>query len=185
MREAQMMTLSLPKTGMAVLMDIGEEGDIHPRNKKDVGLRLAKIALANEYGIKMEYSGPIYKSMKVEGNQIRIHFTHIGGGLLAKPMAAEYKVKSTNDTSSPLVRNSPQSQLEGFAICGEDHRWVWADAKIDSDTVVVSSPSITNPIAVRYAWADNPTCNLYNKDGLPASSFRTDEFKTKNMSYKY
>ncbi len=184
-RESQLMTLSLPKTGMAVLLDIGETNDIHPRNKKDVGLRLAKIALAKDYGQKIEYSGPIYQSMKIEGDKIRLKFNHIGSGLYAKPLPAEYKLKSTDETGLPLVRNSPNSELEGFSICGQDEKWVWADAKIEGDTIVVWSTSIKNPVAVRYAWADNPTCNLYNKDGLPASSFRTDDFKPKTINNRY
>jgi sialate O-acetylesterase len=153
LREAQLMTLSKPSTGMAVIIDIGEANDIHPKNKQDVGKRLALWALAKTYGKNMVYSGPIYKSMKVEGNKIVLSFDNIGGGLVAK-----------GDT------------LKGFAIAGSDKKFVWADAKIEGDTVVVSSDNVATPAAVRYAWADNPVCSLYNKEGLPATPFRTDKW---------
>jgi len=155
LREAQLMTLSLPKTGMAVIIDIGDTNNIHPKNKQDVGRRLALWALAKTYkrgGIV--YSGPIYKSMKVEGNKIIVHFEHIGGGFVA-------------DWGEPL---------KGFAIAGADRKFVWAGAKIEGDTVVVGSDKISEPVAVRYAWADNPVCNLYNTEALPASPFRTDDW---------
>lgn len=176
LREAQSMTLSLPHTGQAVLIDIGEAGDIHPINKKDVGERLARIALANDYGKSIAYSGPIYNKMKLDGNKVILSFTHTDGGLVAGEISGTYDVKKIANQKAPLVRNSPDSELEGFAICGEDRKWVWADAKIDGDTVIVSSEQVPNPIGVRYAWADNPTCNLYNGAGLPASPFRTDDF---------
>ena len=155
LREAQTMTLSLPKTGMAVIIDIGEAADIHPKNKQDVGGRLALAALATVYGKDVVYSGPMYESMKVEGDKVRLKFKHVGGGLVAKGA----------------------DKLTGFAIAGEDKKFVWADAKIDGDAVVVSSKDVAKPVAVRYAWADNPECNLYNKAGLPASPFRTDDFQ--------
>ncbi len=154
LREAQLMTLALANTGMAVTIDIGDANDIHPKNKKDVGKRLALWALAESYGKKLVYSGPIYKSMSVEGNKIILHFDHIGGGLVA----------------------GGGEPLKGFAIAGADRKFVWADAKIDGDTVVVSSEQISEPVAVRYGWADNPVCNLYNEEGLPASPFRIDDW---------
>jgi sialate O-acetylesterase len=154
LREAQSMTLSLPNTGMAVIIDIGEADDIHPKNKQDVGKRLALWALAETYGKKLVYSGPIYKSMKVDGSSIILNFDHVGGGLVAKG----------------------GEELKGFAIAGADKKFVWADAKIDGDTIVVSSDKVAEPAAVRYAWADNPVCNLYNKEDLPASPFRTDDW---------
>jgi sialate O-acetylesterase len=153
LREAQTMTLSLPNAGMAVIIDVGDAKDIHPRDKQTVGYRLAQVALARDYGKKIEYSGPMYKSMKVEGGAIRLSFDHIRGGLVAKG-----------------------GELVGFAIAGADKKFVWAKAKIDGNTVVVSSDSVAQPAAVRYAWADNPKCTLYNKEGLPASPFRTDEW---------
>lgn len=151
LREAQLMTLSVPKTGMAVTIDIGEVNSIHPINKQDVGKRLALWALAKTYGKNVVYSGPLYKLMEIQGNSAILHFDHVGAGLIAK-----------------------DEPLKGFAIAGADNKFVWADAKIEGDTVVVSSEKVTEPVAVRYGWSINPVCNLYNKDGLPASPFRTD-----------
>lgn len=153
LREAQLKTLALPNTGMAVIIDIGEAEDIHPKNKQDVGKRLALWALAKTYGEKIVCSGPVYKSMKVENDKILLHFDHIGKGLTA----------------------AGNEQLKGFAVAGTDRRFVWADAKIEGNDVVVSG-KVSKPIAVRYGWADNPQCNLYNKEGLPASPFRADDW---------
>jgi sialate O-acetylesterase len=154
LREAQTMALSVPGTGQAVAIDIGEANDIHPKNKQEVGRRLALNALAKNYGKQVEYSGPVYREMKREGNQIRLLFDY-AEGLEARG-----------------------GKLKQFAIAGADKKFVWADAKIDGDVVVVSSPEISEPVAVRYAWAHNPAgCNLYNGAGLPASPFRTDDWK--------
>jgi sialate O-acetylesterase len=152
LREAQLMTLEMSNTGMAVIIDIGDAKDIHPKNKQDVGKRLALWALANTYSKDVVYSGPLYKSMAKKDKTIVLSFDHLGGGLVAKG----------------------GESLQGFAIAGADHKFVWADAKIEGDKIVVSSDKVADPIAVRYAWADNPVCNLYNKAGLPASPFRTD-----------
>ena len=176
LREAQAKTLSVPNTGMVVLIDTGESEDIHPQSKQVAGERLARIALAKTYGREVVHSGPVYTSMKIEGSAIRLSFDHLGGGLAAKEVPATYDVMRKAGKTAPLVRNSPHSQLEGFAICGDDKQWVWAEAKIEGDTVLVSSSQVHSPIAVRYAWADNPTCNLYNAADLPASPFRTDDF---------
>lgn len=153
LREAQLMTLGLRNTGMATIIDIGDANDIHPRNKQEVGRRLALWAEATTYGKKLEFSGPLYRAMAVEGDAIRLSFYHTIGGLKAKG-----------------------GKLTGFAIAGEDRSFVWADARIDGNTVVVKSPQVARPVAVRYAWADNPICNLYNGAGLPASPFRTDDW---------
>ena len=155
LREAQSMTLSLPNTAMAVTIDIGEADDIHPRNKQEVARRLALCALAKEYGqTDLAYAGPQFQHMTIEADQIRLHFTHTHGGLAAK--------------DGPLTR---------FQIAGSDKQFVWADAVIDGSTVVVSSKDVPSPVAVRYAWADNPQgCNLYNGQNLPASPFRTDRW---------
>jgi sialate O-acetylesterase len=185
LREAQSMTLGLPKTGQAVLIDVGESGDIHPRNKKDVGERLALIALAKDYGKSIPYSGPVYESVKIANGKAVLSFKHTDGGLVAMPLPETFVVKSQTNETAPLVRNSPASQLEGFAICGEDKKWGWADAKIDGDTVVVWSDKVPAPVAVRYAWSDNPTCNLSNGAGLPASPFRTDDFPPVTLNGKY
>lgn len=174
-REVQNLTTKLPHTGEAILIDIGEEKDIHPRNKKDAGERLSKVALANTYGKSIVANGPTFQSMKIEGGKIRLQFDHSDGGLVARPLPEKYQPRSIETVTAPLVRNSPQSQLEGFAICGSDHQWKWADAKIEGKEVVVSSPQVSTPIAVRYAWADNPIVNLYNGAGLPAVPFRTDD----------
>ena len=153
LREAQLWTWEhVPQTGLAVTDDIGDPNDIHPKNKQEVGRRLALAAEAVAYGQKIEYSGPLYRSMTVEGGAIRLHFTHLGGGLVAKG----------------------GQKLTGFAIAGADGRFIWADAEIDGATIVVSSPAAPAPTAVRYAWDDNPAGNLYNQAGLPASPFRTD-----------
>ncbi len=154
LREAQTMTLSVPKTGMAVTLDIGNPTDIHPRNKQDVGYRLALAARKVTYGEDIVYSGPLYKSMKVEEGKIRLNFDCVGSGLTTKG-------------NEPLL---------GFTIAGEDKHFVPAGARIEGDSVIVWSDDVTNPVAVRYAWQDYPTCNLFNKDGLPASSFRTDDW---------
>jgi sialate O-acetylesterase len=151
LREAQSLTLALPNTAQAVTIDIGEADDIHPRNKQDVGLRLALAALHTVYGRDVVHSGPAYRAMTVEGSTIRLHFDHVGGGLVAD-----------------------DGILNGFAIAGEDREFVWANAVIDGETIVVSAPDIASPVAVRYAWANNPVVSLYNRDGLPASPFRTD-----------
>ncbi len=177
LREAQAMTLSLPNTGMAVLVDVGDEDDIHPRDKKTPGERLAAVALANTYGRSVPFVGPTYDSMAVEGAAVRIRFAHADGGLVAKPFPTDYAPKSmTPELRKPLVRNMLQSQLEGFALCGDDHKWFWGEATIDGESVVVRSKEVPNPVAVRYAWANNPLCNLYNGAGFPALPFRSDEF---------
>lgn len=186
LREAQSMTLALPQTGQAVTIDVGEEADIHFRDKKTVGLRLSRIALAKTYGENLSYSGPVYSSSDHEGDLIRIHFQFTDGGLRAAKVPATYKRKSTLTTLTPLVRNSPDSLLQGFQICGQDRKWVWANAYINGLTVVVSSPEVSEPVAVRYAWGDNPTVNLYNGAGLPAAPFRTDAFPelTRNAHFE-
>jgi sialate O-acetylesterase len=150
LREAQTMTLSLPNTGQAVIIDIGEGADIHPKNKQDVGRRLARLALHKDYGQNLIDSGPTFDSMSIDGDTVRIHFKNAAGGLV-------FKEKPT-----------------GFAVAGEDQKFVWADAKIQGETVVLKSPAVPNPVAVRYAWANNPEVSLYNKANLPACPFRTD-----------
>ena len=149
-REGQLQTLQIPNTGMAVTIDIGDADNIHPKNKQELGRRLGLIAQALVYHQLIPYSGPLYKSFTIEGNSIRLSFDHTDGGLMAKG-----------------------DKLTGFAIAGEDQKFVWADAKIDGNTVVVSSPQVAKPVAVCYGWADNPPVNLFNKIGLPASPFRT------------
>jgi sialate O-acetylesterase len=153
-REAQAKSLSVPNTAMAVAIDLGEWNDIHPDRKKPVGDRLALAAEKIAYGENIVYAGPLYQSSKIEGDKIIISFTHTGEGL------------STNDGEAPGE----------FAIAGEDKKFVWADAKIDGDKIIVSSDEVPNPKYVRYAWSDTPVNpNVINKEGLPAAPFRTDE----------
>jgi sialate O-acetylesterase len=176
LRESQSLALALPDTAQAVTIDLGEAGDLHFRDKKAVGHRLFVIAKAKHYGDPVFCSGPVYDSVAIESGRVRVKFRSDGGGLTAGKLPLTYNVKTLLGETAPLIRNSPNSELEGFAICGEDHHWVWADAKIDGDSVLVWSDKVPGPIAVRYAWADNPTCNLYNAAGVPASPFRTDNF---------
>ena len=184
LREAQSMALKLPHTGQAVLIDLGEADDIHPHNKQDVGERLAILALAQDYGQKIAYSGPVDQSIKIESGKARLSFAHVEGGLVARPVPELFVRSLLRFETAPTVRNSPQSELEGFAICGEDRKWVWADAKIEGESVVVWSKQVPAPVAVRYGWASNPTCNLYNKAGCPASPFRTDDFPVSTQNTK-
>jgi sialate O-acetylesterase len=152
LREAQLRAWDDTNTAMTVNIDLGEWNDIHPDNKKDVGERMALAAQKIAYGEDIVYSGPLYQSSKVENDKIIISFSHIGGGL------------TTDDGEG----------LDNFEIAGEDKNFVWAKAKIDGDKVIVWSDEVPNPKYVRYAWADNPdNPNLYNKEGLPASPFRT------------
>jgi sialate O-acetylesterase len=155
LREAQALTLSLPNTGMASAIDIGESNDIHPKNKQEVGRRLALVANKMVYKQDDIAAGPTYKSCSIEGNRIRISFTNIGAGLSTKE----------------------GREVRGFAIAGKDKQFHWAKADIKGNEVVVYADEVAAPIAVRYAWADNPECNLVNSAGLPAVPFRTDEWK--------
>jgi sialate O-acetylesterase len=138
---------------MAVITDVGDPKDIHPRKKQPVGERLALAARAIAYGERIVHSGPVYRSAGFKNGQAVLRFDHVGKGLEAR-----------------------DGDLQGFAICGEDRKFVWAKAEIVGDTVVVSSPEVAEPVAVRYGWADCPVVNLWNKNGLPASPFRTDDF---------
>jgi sialate O-acetylesterase len=165
-REAQRQALTIPHTGMAVTTDIGEAGDIHPRNKQDVGVRLARWALRDVHGKQMVVSGPLYREMKVEGKAIRVSFDHVGGGLI---VGQKQGLAPTQEVDG--------GKLKRFAIAGEDRQWHWADAQIDGDTVVVSCGDVPKPVAVRYAYSMNPEgANLYNQEGLPAAPFRTDNW---------
>jgi sialate O-acetylesterase len=160
LREAQLLTAEhVPNTGLAVSIDVGESWNLHPPRKMEIGQRLALWALANTYGKKIEYLGPLYEGERVQGDAVHISFTHIGGGLVAHG-----------------------DSLKGFSIAGADKKFHRAVARIDGDSVVVSSPEVLVPVAVRYAWADSPECNLFNKEGLPASPFRTDDWPGATIS---
>jgi len=154
LREAQLLaTKALPRVGMAVITDVGDKDDIHPTKKEPVGGRLALVARRLVYGEPIEDSGPSYRSSQLKGNKMILTFDHVAGGLEARG-----------------------GRLRGFAICGTDRKFVWANAEIDDGKVVVSSPQVEKPVAVRYGWADYPVVNLFNREGLPASPFRTDDF---------
>jgi len=167
LREGQSQGLKLPNTGMATAVDIGEENDIHPKNKVDVARRLALLAEKIAYGRDQVATGPIYQSAEVDGNRVRVHFQSIGGGLKigAPPVLPGKEAKSI------------PAELTGFEIAGADQVWHPAKAVIDGATVLVSSESVPTPVAVRYAWADFPACSLYNAEGLPAFPFRSDDWK--------
>ena len=151
-REAQLLTWQkTPVTAMAVTTDVGNPTDIHPKQKEPVGGRLALAARALAYGEKLEYSGPVFNKLTVDGNRATLTFTHTGGGLVAK-----------------------DGELKGFTIAGADKKFVPAEARIDGETVVVSAGGVTNPVAVRYGWSIVPDVNLFNKEGLPATPFRSD-----------
>ena len=161
LRESQEKTLALPKTGMAVATDIGESYDIHPRNKQEVGRRLGLAADAIAYGRKIEYMGPAFASATPENGALRVQFTHAEGGLVAHGQS-----------------------LTGFEIAGEDQHFFPAQARIKGAAVVLSSQQVSRPVAVRYAWEDDPKCSLYNQAGLPAPSFRSDEWPVSTQNLK-
>ncbi|MEZ5038922.1 MAG: sialate O-acetylesterase [Saprospiraceae bacterium] len=155
LRESQSATLAIPNTAQVVIIDIGEAKDIHPRNKQDVGLRLSLAARKLAYQQDVVYSGPVYKEMKIEGNKVVLSFDHVGSGLVA---------------------HDKYGYLKGFTIAGADKQFVWAKAEIKGNQIIVWSDEVKAPVAVRYGWANNPDdVNLYNKEGLPASPFRTDK----------
>jgi sialate O-acetylesterase len=149
LRDAQLKTLFLPNTGMAVAIDIGEAADIHPKNKQDVGKRLALAARKMAYGDDITYSGPVFKSLNVQNGKIHLEFDHTGGGLYVKG-----------------------DKPAGFAIAGEDEKFVWAEVQVNTKEIIVWSNKVKNPAIIRYGWAMNPQCNIYNREGLPASPFR-------------
>jgi sialate O-acetylesterase len=158
-REAEWMTVrTIKDTGLAVTIDVGDPNDLHPHRKAEVGQRLALWALGSTYHEPIVYSGPVYEGMSIENHKIQIRFSSIGSGLIAKGGGT----------------------LQGFAIAGKDHKFHWASASINEASVVVSSPEVPDPVAVRYAWGDSPDCNLFNSEGLPASPFRTDDWPRAN-----
>ncbi len=154
-RESFLKTLDTPCTGMAITIDVGDVKDIHPKNKQAVGRRLALSALHVAYGQELDYCGPLYRSMAVDGSRVRLTFDCVFDGL----------------------QEPTDGVLQGFVIAGSDRKFVPAQAKIDGKSVLVWSPDVPQPVAVRYAWEANPTCNLANQAGLPASPFRTDSWE--------
>lgn len=168
-REAQLKGMAIEHTGMAVALDLGEPWEIHPREKYHVGERLARWALHNEYGRReLTVSGPIYRSARVVGSEMRIAFDSVGKGLMIG-------VKRVTDLDDPAPAEAGTA-LKGFAIAGADRRWYRAEARIEGAEVVVSAREVASPVAVRYAFTGAPEANLYNRDGLPASPFRTDDW---------
>jgi sialate O-acetylesterase len=165
LREAQTMTLSMPNTGMCVTTDIGIPWDIHPKNKQDVGKRLAAIALNNLYGKQMVCNGPAYKSMEVKGNEMILSFENIGKGLFTP---------------------DKYGYIKGFEIAGADGVFYFAKAFIKDNKIILSSPKVSIPLAAHFGWMGDATeCNLFNKEGFPAVPFRTDEWKTVTKNEKY
>ena len=164
-REGQRRALRLDHTGMAVTTDIGHPSDIHPKNKQDIGYRLAQWALAKNYGRDVVPSGPMYKSHEVKGDTVIVHFDHVGGGLMAATKGGAHLMGPVEPT--------PGEKLEAFALQDKDGSWHWADATIDGDTVVLKSDKVKAPKAVRYAYDSLPKVNFYNKQGLPAVPFTT------------
>lgn len=167
LREAQSLTVkTVPKTGLAVAIDVGNPADVHPKGKEPVGHRLALAARKIAYGENLVHSSPIFREMKIAGAKVRAQFAENGGGLVigSAPWRAD---------GDPQW---PQDKLIGFTIAGEDRMWHDADAKIDGDSVILSSAEVPKPVAIRYGWANAPRCNLYNREGLPASPFRSDDW---------
>ncbi len=165
MRDAQASALNLPAAGMAVTIDIGDPADVHPDNKVHTGGRLALVARNKVYGENVVASGPVYQSHEIKDGAVRIKFDHTGGGLVTG--VAPWRAKN----AAPV----PTDRLVGFFLAGADRKWVEADARIDGDTVIVSSASVPAPVAVAYGWNASPTVNLYNKEGLPAAPFKIGE----------
>jgi sialate O-acetylesterase len=155
LREAQQSALNLANTGMAVTIDIGDGENIHPKNKQDVGKRLALVAARKTYGVNVVSEGPEFQSYKITGSQVEVTYSGAGSGL-----------QTRND-----------QPLKGFSIAGPDKKFYWANAEIKGNKVVLHAPQIEFPVAVRYNWANNPDGNLYNRDGLPAVPFRTDSWE--------
>jgi len=166
LREAQLLTLKVPHTGMAITIDVGDPNNVHPADKLDVGLRLALVAKKMVYGENVVASGPLFQDFKIEAGKIRVRFTEIGSGLTS----------GVQPWCAPGVPPFPKDRLIGFYVAGDDKKWIEADASIDGDSVVVSSAQVPQPVAVRYGWANSPRCNLYNQEGLAASPFRTDDW---------
>ena len=188
LREAQLRTsLAVPKTGLAVITDWGHETDIHVKQKRPVGERLALVARALVYGERLVHSGPRLTGMKIDGRRVSLSFDYVGSGLSLRRLVLEDITKDGRSglTGGALhVAHDQNSKvnvpLQGFAIAGDDRRFVTAQAEIHGDTVIVRNPIVSRPVAVRYGWADYPTGNLFNVEGLPASPFRTDDWPKAN-----
>jgi sialate O-acetylesterase len=168
LREAQQGALVLPNTAMAVTIDIGDPWNVHGEDKRDIGIRLSLLARRKVYGEHIVAQGPAFRSMRVRRDHIELKFADVGSGLT---------IGAPPWTPTGVIP-APASELRGFAIAGDDRDWYWADARIHGKKVIVSSSAVKRPVAVRYGWADNPACNLYNLEQLPAGPFRTDDWQT-------
>jgi len=167
LREAQLFTLKVPRTGMAITIDVGDPNNVHPADKLDVSRRLALLAKRLAYGENVVASGPLFHSFTIEsGGKVRVRFTETGGGLTI----------GQQPWRAPGVKPFPQDKLIGFYIAGADHKWIEAGASIDGDSVIVASPQVPSPAAVRYGWANSPQCNLYNRKACLRRRFRTDDW---------
>ncbi len=178
LREAQTLaTQVVDKVGMACIIDWGEADDIHPVHKQEVGERLARLALARDYGRKVVCDGPKFASYTIGAGTVRVRFSDVAGGLQVLPSGDYAGLRyGSAGMDFELVKKAESGELCGFQIAGADRVWYWARATIDGDSVVVSSPEVPHPVAVRYAWGANPVCNLFNSEGLPAWPFRTDDW---------
>jgi sialate O-acetylesterase len=173
-REAQRQALALRNTGMVVTIDIGDPVDLHPKNKQDVGLRLALAARAIAYGEQIEWSGPLYRQVSQEEHALRLWFDH-ASGLVAKSAEGATATGSTTAVSATISPTNTAPAVTGFEIAGTDGKYFPAEATIEGESVIVSDPAVPAPVSVRYGWAASPNCNLFNRAGLPASPFRTPE----------
>jgi sialate O-acetylesterase len=173
-RNAQRQALVLRNTGMVVTIDIGDPANLHPRNKSDVGLRLALAARAIAYGEKIEWSGPLYRQVTHEEHALRVWFDHASGLFAKSPETAAVAGSAAVSSAAAAAANTAPTVM-GFEIAGADGKYLPAEAKIEGETVVVSNPAVPAPAFVRYGWAANPNCNLFNREGLPASPFRAPE----------
>jgi sialate O-acetylesterase len=186
-REMQNAAITLPHTGIVNLIDTCEDGDLHPLNKQVVGERLARLALAETYSRKdIVPSGPVFDTLRIDGGKAIVQFKHVDEGLTARPLPTTYRpnLRLPELPPKPIELPSHGSELQGFTICDVSQRWVNAQARIEGDEVVVWSDEVQMPVAVRYAWADHPVCNLYNQAGLPAFPFRTDRFALSSINKK-
>jgi sialate O-acetylesterase len=166
LREAQFLTLREPRTSMAITLDVGNPANVHPANKRDVGHRLALLARRDVYGENLVATGPLYSGISLEGERIRVRFRETGSGLVIGQ--APWRARGVD----PL----PTDQLIGFYVAGADRQWHAAEARVEGDSVLVTSKAVAVPVAVRYGWANSPRCNLYNREGLPAAPFRSDDW---------
>lgn len=172
-REAQMKAAAVANTSQAVLIDLGEAFEIHYKNKRDVGERLSRLALADVYKKEIIARGPVFKQCTLDGSRMIVEFDHMDGGLVARPLDPK------------ITRHAPIGDVEGFTMTGDNETWIWANARIQGNHVEVWSQKISKPLAIRYGWANNPTANLYNAAGLPAAPFRTDTLPLSTAGKSY